>query len=473
MANEIVNSSISTDQEKFLAARLIQRSLLKLVCASVCDPIQQPEGAGLTAYFVRYQRMNVPLAPLTEAVVPPNNTFSLQQVTVTLDQWGDVLTLSDIAQLTAKHPLMQQAIELLSDNAQRVIDREIQTIWLSGTNVTYGDSTVTTRALVTSAMRITDTIIHRARISLVNGGAPPRGGPAGGVVLGNVGGTLGAGKGPTKGSGLEGIGGADAASITQGQAFVGITDPNVIGDIMQAGTSLGTWASVAMYANQKALYNAEQGTWLGIRWVETNFIPLFQLLGDATIANVSGTDFGTNTPVVTANTTGGVLATGTYYYAVTRKDLTRGFEEFISIAHSTAATGATASFTFDFTGLTAGYAYNVYFDATGGGGSGADSAIKLVAQNVSVGTIVTVTNVGTGAVKPATPTLVNVHVVYLHGAESCNWVSLQNLQVFLSFNQPTTDNPIMQFRKVGYKFMGKTMIRDQLRMLRLELASTY
>ena len=47
---------------------------------------------------------------------------------------------------------MQQATELLADNAQRVIDREVQKVWLAGTNVFYGDNTVTSRGAITSAV---------------------------------------------------------------------------------------------------------------------------------------------------------------------------------------------------------------------------------------------------------------------------------------------------------------------------------
>ncbi len=470
MANEISNSVISSDQEKFLAAKLISRSMLRLVSASVCDPIKQPEGTGLTAYFIRYQRMNVPVASLTEGQTPSNSTFSLQQVTVTLDQWGDVLTLTDIAQLTANHPVMQQAVELLSDNAARVIDREIQLVWLAGTNVQYGDATVTTRATVTTSMKLTDTVITKAVVGLEDAGCPPRGGPSGGIILGGNGGATSF----LKGGGTAGIAGNSGDTIRQGQNYVGLAGPQVIGDIRQTSTSLGTWVATAMYQNPNALYNGEVGEWLGVRWVKTNFIPKFVLLGNNTAAVTTANAFGTDTPVVTSSTSGGALATGTYYFKVSRKDLLRGFEEQISIPHTIAVVGTTGSVSFNFSGLTAGYVYNLYFDATSTGGTSADSNIKLVSQNINVGQTITVTAVATGAAAPANPANgVTVHVVYLHGDESTNYVSLQNLQLMMSKAEATTSNPLMLWRTVAYKFMAKAMIRDQTRILRLEVAASY
>src|SRR3954469_7969743 len=123
MANEIVASTTATDQEKFVAAELIRRSYLRLVTASVCDKVKQAKGAGKIAYFIRYKRMFVPLGTITEGTDPANSTFEVDSVTVTLDQYGDVITMTDVAQLTTLHPLMQQAMELLADNAQRVMDR--------------------------------------------------------------------------------------------------------------------------------------------------------------------------------------------------------------------------------------------------------------------------------------------------------------------------------------------------------------
>ncbi len=454
MANEVTSSTTSSDQEKFLAAKLIKRSSLRLVASSVCDKLTQPDGTGTTAYFVRYTRMNVPLATLTEGTTPSNSTFTLASTTVTLDQWGDVITLTDVAQMTTSHPLLQQATELLADNAQRVIDREVQLVWIAGTNILYGDGSVTTRDAITTAMKASDSIIHKARVQLVDDGVPPRDGPA---------------KEDAKQESASG-------TFTRGSAYVGICGPQVMADIMQAGTSLGTWASVSMYNAADKLYKAEVGTWLGIRWVETNFIPKFVLLGNSTTAVASTAAFGTNTPVVTAVDGGGSLASGaTYYYKVTRKDLTRGFEEDISIEHTTAAaaTGDNESFTFNFSSLTAGYVYNLYFGSATG-----DANLKLHTANIAVGTTVTVTAVSSSTTTApanidATSGPAAIYPIYILGAEACNWVGFQNLKTYLSKPGASTDDPLDQRRTLGYKFMAKAMIRNQDNLLRVEVASSY
>jgi N4-gp56 family major capsid protein len=458
----ISNSTITSDQEKFLVNKLLDRSYLRLVMGGICDNIQMREGAGLTAYMVRYKRMEVPLAVLSEGTTPSESTFSLEEVTVTLDQWGDYLTVTDVAQLTAKHPLMTQCTELLADNAARVMDREITIVMLAGTNVQYGDGSVASRSTITSSMTISDSIVQKLRITMVNAGAPPRGGPS---------------------SDARQV--ATSGNFQNGLCYVAIAGPEVIGDVMRPSVSFGTWVSAATYANAKQLYSAEAGQWLGVRFVETNFIPKFSLLGGTTTAVASGASFGTNTPVVTAVDGGGTLnSAASYAYKVTRKDKLRGFEENISIIHTTssAATANNESFTFNFSGLSAGYVYNLYFDSVqaGSGGAPTDAILKLSASNVAVGATATVTAVATGVNPPASlrnsldgSDPVVIHPVFIVGEAALAWAGFYKSKILMSPTGATKDDPLAQRRTVGYKFFGKAVVKDQTRLLRLEVASSF
>lgn len=458
MATNIVNSVISSDQEKFLVNKLLDRSSLRLVMGGLCDNISMREGAGLTASMVRYKRMFVPLTALTEATTPAQSTFSLEEVTVTLDQWGDFLEISDVAQLTAKHPLMTQCVELLADNAARVMDREITLVMLAGTNIQYGDGTASTRATITSSMVISDTIVQKVRVTMVNNGATPKGGPSGDAK--QV---------------------AASGNFQNGNSYVAVCGPEVIGDIQRPSTSLGTWVSAAVYANAKALYASEVGTWQGVRFVETNFIPKFTLLGNTTVAVADTAAGGTNMPTVTYANSGGVLTTGTHGFKVTRKDKLRGFEENISIVHTCAAiTDTDGKQTFNFSGLSAGYVYNLYFDKNAAGGSTTDADLRLVQANIAVGDSVAVTALPTGATPPASLRAsgdgadpASIHPVFVVAEGALAWAGFYKSKVMMSPTGATKDDPLGQRRTVGFKFFGKAVIKDQTRLLRLEVASNY
>lgn len=454
----VLSSNLVSDQEKFIANQLIQRSMLKLLAASFCEPVKQPEGSGKTAYFVRYKRMNVPLQTLTEGVDPASSDFSIESVSVVLDQWGDILSVSDVGELTTKHPVLQQMVELLSDNAQRVIDREIQLVMLAGTNVIYGDGTATSRATITDSMIVDDTILQTARITLSNAGAASRFGPVQYGTQVVSGDSMGA-----------------ASSVQAGGHFAALCDPSIMGDIMAKASSFGTWVAVQTYQNKMALYNSEVGTWQGFRFIESNFMPRYVRLGNITSLVASGSAFGTNTPTVTASVgAGGLTPATTYFFKVTRKDKLRGFEEDISSEHSILLGVADNTVAFNFTGLASNYVYNVYFGAATG-----DANLWLVQENIAVGATVTVLASPVSGAHPPTSlsntySLPGTHIMYLISKQAINWVTLQNLQSFLTDNtRSTIGNVLRLVRQAGYKFMSKAVILDQTRLLRVEAASGY
>lgn len=457
----MTSSSLSTDQRKFLAAKLLRNVHLKLVCASICASQKFERGSGLTGYFVRYKRMNVPLTAMSEGVDPTPSSFTIEQVTVTLEQWSDALEITDVAKLTTAHPVMTIAQQLLAENAQRVIDREVQLVWLAGTEVTYGDGTVTTRATITKDMKATDDVLGKIYVTLGDGGAQPRGSSGGTDNM-------------TKASATGG-----PSTLVGPKGFIAITDMFVTQDVRRAAAAYGTWAAVNTFHDGDAIRRNAVGTWNGFVFVETNFIPKYTRLGNATTAVASGNAFGTDTPVVTAAATGGTIAATTaHYFKVTRKDKTRGFEEAISIEHSMDSAGGVGvnSFTFNFSGLTAGYVYNVYF-----GSSSGDANLKQHATtNIEVGTTLTVTAVpGTSITAPANlrasadgddPSA--LHLIYFHGEESCIWTDLQDLQFFVIDNTPSYGNLVGAKQWVSYKFLGKAMRCNEDFMHRLEIATT-
>lgn len=446
-------STMSYDREKFLAAQLVSRSMIRMVAASLCDKVTQPEGTGETAYFVRYKRMNLPMAELADdGADPANSSFGLEEYTATPDEWGDVVTITARLVRATSHPIMQKAMDLLADNAARVMDREIQVVWLAGTNVRYGDGSVASRATITSNMTLNETTILAARVQMVDAGVPPKGMKS-----------------------KDAFATAASGTFTGPSLYVAVAGPQVLADISRPSTAFGTWAAVGTYGDAKRFSNFEVGIWMNIRWVETNFIPKFTLLGNSTTAVADGADMGlTGFLVNPLSGTGALSASTTYYWKVTRKDLLRGFEEAISIIHST-ATGASEE-NMEFTmPSTAGYVYNVYF-----GASASDAALFIVSENLAASGTYSVAAVpSTGATAPANINVTadvspsTVHVVYIHGDESCKWLGFWNTKFYITKDESTIGNVLRRKRSIGYDFFGKACLQDQTRLLRLELASTF
>jgi N4-gp56 family major capsid protein len=116
----------------------------------------------------------------------------------------------------------------------------------------------------------------------------------------------------------------------------------------------------------------------------------------------------------------------------------------------------------------------VYFDKTSA--STTDAGLGLVAQNAAAGTTVTVTAVaGASAAQPPANienTVSLVHPVFIVAQEALAWVGFYNTKILMSPATATKDDPLAQRRTIGYKYFGKSVIKDQTRLLRLEVCSS-
>lgn len=469
MANEVTMSTVSVDQAKMVAAKLVKRASLKMFAMSIADKQRQEKGTGLTCTFVRYKRMNLPVTALSEGVAPANSPISAETVTGTLDQWGDVVTVTDISQEATLHPLGQIAQNLLADNAARVMDREVQLVMLAGTNVQYGDGSATTRATVTQSMVITDTLIEKATLLMSEAGVETRTGPS------NM-------SEQAKDGGL-------AGSLRNGSHYVAVCGGQILRDIRKVAAPSGLWQAVSQYQNAKAVYTGEIGDYLGLRLVETNFIPKFTRLGTKTVALSAGagtiTDAAgiTGLTIVTANS-GGSFTDAAQGFVVTRKDMRRGFEEAISGIHTIDPNSASSKFTFTFPATgpdgTANYVYGLYFTDTYGTNEQAN--MFLVENNILSGASVVVLDKTAGTEDPCPPVLRvfggdptdpdTVFPMFILGAECLVYTGMQDLKTYVVKGAEKSD-PLDQTTKFGYKFMAKAVIPDETRILRLELASAF
>lgn len=229
--------------------------------------------------------------------------MTISTVQAVMDQWGDYVTLTDVATLTAKHPALEQAVTLLSEQAQELIDRECINLLISNANVYYAGS-ATSRASLTTSSYLTSGTVKLATAALRRGGAHPM----------------------------------------QGRLFMGLMDPSVEMDL----TSDTTFVNAASYSNIYALMNGEAGVWQGVRWVTSNIIPAVAALSAMT----------------TASATGGSLSNSTTYYVqVVQRDAALGFVVGTTqvLTQATGASGTAISVTLP---NTSNALFDVYFGSS-------------------------------------------------------------------------------------------------------------
>ena len=99
----------------------------------------------------------IPLAttPLIEGVTPSGSMLANQDYTVTLAQYGDFITTTDVIEDTHTDPILQQATDILGEQAAVTVETLRYNVLKAGTNVWYA-GLVAGRASVATPVTLTD-----------------------------------------------------------------------------------------------------------------------------------------------------------------------------------------------------------------------------------------------------------------------------------------------------------------------------
>lgn len=99
----------------------------------------------------------IPVAttPLVEGVTPAGSTLANQDYTVTLAQYGDFVTITDVIEDTHTDPVLQQATDILGEQAAVTVETLRFNVLKAGTNVWYAGA-VAGRSSVVTAITLTD-----------------------------------------------------------------------------------------------------------------------------------------------------------------------------------------------------------------------------------------------------------------------------------------------------------------------------
>jgi N4-gp56 family major capsid protein len=119
-----------------------------------------PQRSGNQIKFRRYSALTPATTPLTEGVTPTGSSLSVTDITATLAQYGDFVTLTDMVQLVNQDPVLTEAGNVLGEQGGTTVDQIRRDVLVAGTNVQYsngttrgGINTTITGAVLRSAIR--------------------------------------------------------------------------------------------------------------------------------------------------------------------------------------------------------------------------------------------------------------------------------------------------------------------------------
>lgn len=434
-------ANFAADVGKYIQKKTLELTQRQIVVSQLAERVELPKGMGTTYYAFRYERVPLPYTTLSEGVPSAGETMTITQVTGTVAQWGDLIRITDVAELTIYHPVFKKAVELIGIQATETIERNTFNAIMGGTQVNYVGA-VGARASLSSASVLTPHELNRAMGTLFTNGARYY---------------QGGGETDVKVKPSANPKGVTAATAPH---YVAVIHPLVEQDLRENSTIVTAW----QYSDIGKLYNNEIGQWSGVRFTRSNLVPSWT--GAAAVSGTAGT--------------AGSLATGTYYIQVTASDINTNYEKVIyQPSAGISVTGPTGSISVTVPS-TAGYTYNVYVGTSappanlGLSASGPTTGpLAGNATQIAPGSTVVITGLGVSQVAPAAPANgVTVYPTFIFGKEAFAQVELDSLKTFYLTGADKFD-PQNQTRVVSWKVFYGTMIMNNQFFMRIESASAF
>lgn len=160
---------ISPRTAAYAQKELLKRGIPYLVFEKFGQAKAIPANSTKVTKFRRYDALPNTPKELTEGVTPAASSLTVTDITATLKQYGDVVTITDVILDTHEDPTLNEAVEVLGEQAAQMIEKVRFGILRAGTNVFYANGS--TRNAVNTA--ISHTLQRKAVRALKRQNARP------------------------------------------------------------------------------------------------------------------------------------------------------------------------------------------------------------------------------------------------------------------------------------------------------------
>lgn len=234
-ANPNVNTTGSADlsgeNKVYYHDTLVDSAEPYLVHSQFGMDIPIPAHGGKTVELRIFDVIDKNTTALQEGVTPDGNSMKMRTINAEVKQYGDYVTVSDVASVTMIDPLILQATKAMGSQAGRSLDTVYRDVITAGTQVMYApkisggvETEIASRANLTAECVLTPDMCYRAQAQLKAMLAEPI-----------------------------------------GRSYVGIVHPYAAYDLMRTDDFI----EMHKYAAVEELYNGEIGKVGNIRFVES------------------------------------------------------------------------------------------------------------------------------------------------------------------------------------------------------------
>lgn len=172
MANT-TRTEIANEISAFYDRNLLVRAVANFVHRMWAQVRDIPKNAGTdTIKFRRYGNLTAATTALSEGITPSGSQLSVTDITATVLQYGDYVTLTDKLVFTSIDPILTETSEILGDQANDTLDQLTRDVVVAGTTVQYA-STASARTDITAAMVLNAAEVREAVMTLQINNAKP------------------------------------------------------------------------------------------------------------------------------------------------------------------------------------------------------------------------------------------------------------------------------------------------------------
>lgn len=143
---------VSQRTNLYAAKQMLEHAMPVMVLEKVAVTKPMPRNNSRTAKFRRPKTFTAQTTPLVEGVTPNATSFQYEDVEVTINQYGQVVVVTDVIEDTHEDPVLQDATQMCGENIGRTQEALDWAVVRGGTNVFYSNGT--TRAAVNTPISL-------------------------------------------------------------------------------------------------------------------------------------------------------------------------------------------------------------------------------------------------------------------------------------------------------------------------------
>lgn len=166
-------TEIPVEVNNFYDRVLLERAVPAFVHTRFAQVRDIPKNSGTNVIkFRRYGSLTANTTALQEGVTPAGTSLSLTDITATVLQYGDYVTITDKVMYETYDPILTETADILGEQAGDSVDRLMRDVLAAGTTIQWA-STATQDNQVTAAMKITRDEVKEAVRTLRGNNAKP------------------------------------------------------------------------------------------------------------------------------------------------------------------------------------------------------------------------------------------------------------------------------------------------------------